>query len=225
MVVAALAVVSASGYLAVNPALADSCDPKADSSCMSEFFDWYDDEVLPEPENADAPITDLPGDTDLAEEPPPADSGEFEAAMTHLAHDTKQAIRLAKGLLENISACDQQVTGKGSKFTADQILYTLVVNKRIEEHFSENPVHRSGNLMNASVDKVGIGSNGLMKLYSPWAAAVFKDSWGRLGDTEWRALTLLHEVGHLTGSLSANESDAPPWEADTVRECNDMKLP
>ncbi|MFI9847562.1 hypothetical protein ACIHFD_61845 [Nonomuraea sp. NPDC051941] len=193
---------------------------------MSEFFDWSDAEVLPEPENADAPITDPPGDMDATEELPPADSGEFEAAMTHLQDYTKEAIRLAKGLLENSDTCNQQVTGKGSKFTADQILYTLVVNKRIQEAFQANPIHpRTGLPMNASVDQVGIGSNGLMKLYSPWAAAAFKDSWGRLSDTQWRALTLLHEVGHLTGSLSARESDAATWEADAVRECNDMKLP
>ncbi|MEV0616395.1 hypothetical protein AB0I81_23975 [Nonomuraea sp. NPDC050404] len=126
----------------------------------------------------------------------------------------REAIDEAKRMLTSSTDCENKVTGK-SRFKASVILSTLDTNNRLKDATNRSKT-KFGKVVAAEAVRQGDGSNGTITFY---AGFLLPSTTSTVTDEESRVLTLLHELGHLTGSLSASEADVPQWEDDVKRLC------
>jgi hypothetical protein len=124
------------------------------------------------------------------------------------------AYNKAKDLMDAHPNCELKVRGP-STFNAAGMLYTLKTNNHIIDATNSTNGDRV-----AEAYPIRSGSDGYIKLYAPWAILQSKAyPAGSITAEEHQALSILHELGHLTGSLGASEADVANWENDVVALC------
>ncbi|MFC5835224.1 hypothetical protein [Nonomuraea insulae] len=215
-IAAAVTVIGGGGFLAVHPALAGPCDLDAGATCLDE------DALTWEEPTGESDMEEESGDTMVPSEEaaevfdPDTSVDPSVQAAEGLPWGPKinAAIDLAAAALRDRPACDNAVSGPAGR--ASRIFAGVVGRRRIvnltsqtDGVYPDNPAAVSGNKI---------------FLYRPWLTAQaakvrHRNSGVSLGDDGWRTVILLHELGHLTGSLSGDHFEMPGWESRVLVKC------
>ncbi|MEV0617445.1 hypothetical protein AB0I81_29275 [Nonomuraea sp. NPDC050404] len=219
LAIAAAVTVIGGGFLAVHPALADRCEPEQEIVCPDEGSEpvWEETggtEPEEEPTVEEPTAEDSPGDYDSVLDAAPAVQDEPGPWGPKI----RAAINLTGWALENRRECDDAVSGRAGR--ASTVFAALVEDRRILNYTDRTNSERPGSPASAA----GRGTGGTIYLFRPWLSAqaatdFHRGSGVRLNDDGWRAVILLHELGHLTRGLASDHSNMRTWEPRALARC------